>query len=331
MLSRGAIFRSPETLRPQGEQPSAVQVEVYQGEGRQQPFVILLQAPVTHPSKSKHALQNAEGPFHLGSYFSQLLAAVHASSDERRFPIAVIADEGIPEWRERLAEGVIENIFPRNLPPFHWETQVEMVLGMFRCGRELEHLRATTALLRDIDSLTGLSNRTAFLSMLFRETDRVQRMNTFLSVMRFDIDDARHWIGRLGEATWDAVVKETVGRVQRFLRTYDLFGRVGSDGFVLGLPGCAPVNAVSLAERIRLEVFSVPFRAEGPAVRLTASYGIAPSHGRSPLIVIREAEEALQAAKVSGPEEIRTARDWGQPRPPAALLSASSREDLLIS
>ena len=263
-----------------------------------------------------------------GLPFDQLLAAVHAGSDERRFPIVVIADEGIPEWRERLAEGVIDNIFPHILPPFHWRAHAEMVLRTFRHMRELERLRAATALGRDIDLLTGLANRAALLSMLFRETDRVQRMNTSLSVMRFDIDDIPHWHGRLGTMAWDNVVKEAVGRVQRLLRTYDLFGRLGVADFAVGLPGCAPVNAVSLAERIRAEVFSVPFRAEGATVLLTASYGIAPSHGRSPLIVLREAEQALQAAKIAGPQEIRTARDCGQPAP-AAFFSASSRKDLL--
>src|SRR3974377_2379991 len=61
-------FRSPETLRPQGGQSFAVQVEVYQREGCQQPFVILLQPPVSHFGKSEHALQDAEGPCPLGSY-----------------------------------------------------------------------------------------------------------------------------------------------------------------------------------------------------------------------------------------------------------------------
>jgi diguanylate cyclase (GGDEF)-like protein len=262
-----------------------------------------------------------------GRPLGQILASLNG--DERRFPIIVIADQGIPEWKERLAEGVIDGILPPMLPPFHWSAQIEMTLRTFRQARELEQLRAMTAMDRDIDAVTGLSNRPALLSMLFRETDRVQRMNTSLSLIRFDIDDLSHWQTRLGQAAWDELAKEAVGRVQRLLRTYDLFGRVGIAGFALGLPGCAPVQAVSLAERIRAEVFSVPFRAEHAAVRLSASFGIAPSHGRSPLIVLRDAEQALQAARLAGPEEIRTAGDCGRPLPPAAFFSASSRKDVL--
>src|SRR6266567_7542767 len=110
----------------------------------------------------------------------QLLAAVHAGRDDRRFPIVVISDDAIPPWRDRLAEGVIDDLFPREMRPFHWRVRVEQVLRRFRDMRELKHLRETTG--RDIDPPTGLLNRGALLSMLFRETDRVQRMNTSLSL-----------------------------------------------------------------------------------------------------------------------------------------------------
>ena len=57
VLSLVGVSRSPETLPRHGDQPFAVEVEVHQGEGRQQPFVILLQAPVSHLGKSEHPLR----------------------------------------------------------------------------------------------------------------------------------------------------------------------------------------------------------------------------------------------------------------------------------
>ena len=45
LASPKAVFRPPKTLRPEWNEPFAVLVEVDQGEGGQQPFVILLQAP----------------------------------------------------------------------------------------------------------------------------------------------------------------------------------------------------------------------------------------------------------------------------------------------
>ena len=182
---------------------------------------------------------------------------------------------------------------------------------------------------RDTDALTGLWNRAALLSMLFRETDRVQRMHTPLSLMLFDPDDFAHWNARLGPTACDDVIKQFVGRVQRLLRSYDLFGRIGAAAFALALPGCAAVNAVSLAERIRAEVLCIPFQAGGRAVRLTASFGIAPSLGRSPLVVLREAEQALEVAKANGVGAIRTSRDCFEREGPDEFLSAVAGRDRL--
>lgn len=276
------------------------------------------------PDVPSLVLLDAELP---GMPIAQLLAAVLASHEERRFPVVVIGDAGIPDWRDRLEEGILEDFWPRSMPPFHWRARVETVLRGFRHMRELEHLRGSTILNRETDPLTGLYNRTALVSMLFRETDRVQRLSTSLSIVRFDIEDFAALLERLGSAACEDLLKQAAGRVRHLLRTYDLFGRTGSAGFVLGLPGCSPVNSVCLAERIREEVFRVPFRAGTAEARLRACFGIAPSLGRSPLIVLREAEQALLEAKAAGREEIRCARDGVRKAAPAAFLCAPAAGD----
>jgi GGDEF domain-containing protein len=105
---------------------------------------------------------------------------------------------------------------------------------------------------------------------------------------------------------------------------------VGEDEFLLALPGCSAVNAVLLAERIREEVFAAPFHMAGTAVRMSACFGVAPSQGRSPVVVLRDAEQSLQEAKRAGPESIRSAGDSPQKdAPPVAFLSPTSGDDLL--
>ena len=240
-----------------------------------------------------------------GMNIDQVLAAVRAGSEDRRFPIVLISDNVTPKWIDRLAEGIIDDLIPQNTPAEHWRVRLDSVLRAFRHNSELEHLREAAALHGETDRLTGLHNRPALLSMLFRETDRVQRMNTSLCLLLFGIDEFEHGNARLDAAACDNLLTQVVGRMLRLLRSYDLFGRVGPAEFLLGLPGCSPVNAVSLAERMRVEVFSAPFRAGRDAVRLTACFGIAPSQGRSPVVVLREAEQALDSAKAAGPESIQ--------------------------
>ena len=67
------------------------------------------------------------------------------------------------------------------------------------------------------DRLTGVYTRDAILTTLFRETDRVQRMNTSLCVILFDIDDFGHWNGRLGPAACDDLLVQVTERVGRLL------------------------------------------------------------------------------------------------------------------
>jgi diguanylate cyclase (GGDEF)-like protein len=152
------------------------------------------------------------------------------------------------------------------------------------------------------DGLTGLWNREALLSLIFQETDRVQRMKTPLSLMLLDLDDFNQ---SYGYETGDRILIELANRFRRQLRSYDLIGRAGEDEFLLALPGCALENAVLLGNRIREGILARPFQADNDATTLSASFGVAVSRGRSPLVVLREAERALAEAKLSGKNCVR--------------------------
>jgi len=157
-----------------------------------------------------------------------------------------------------------------------------------------------------LDPLTGLLTRPALLAALFRETDRVQRSKQPLSLVLLAIDDFAHWTSRLTRPGCDTVLQTVAEQISRLLRSYDTFGRSGDHEFLLILPGCSVVNANLLAERLRSEVFSIPIATEKEGVRLSASFGIASSEGRSPIVVLHEAELALRSAQEAGPESIRT-------------------------
>ncbi len=258
-------------------------------------------AALSGPAVPSLVLVDASLP---GMNIGQLMAAMHSGDEVRRFPIVLVSAMISPEWIDRLAEGVIDDLVPPTLPLAHWRVRLDSVLRIFGNERELEHLRAAT-LGTHTDPLTGLCNRAALLSILFCETDRVQRMHTSLCLMLLGVDDFAYWDARIGHDGCDEILKQMVERLRRLLRSYDVFGRIGRSEFALGLPGCSLVNAVSLAERIR-DVLSDPFCVGGASVRLTAGFGIASSDGRSPVVVLREAEQALASARSAGPETIRT-------------------------
>ena len=260
----------------------------------------------------------------------ELLAAARAKAPGRRSPIVLISDTVCQEWLDLLAEGVIDDLLPRASDPAFLRLRLGAVLRDHRRLREIEQLREANALNAQIDRLTGVYNREAMLSMLFRETDRVQRMKSSLCLILYDIDDFGHWNSRLGSEACDELLCQVASRSTHLLRSYDMLGRPGKDEFLMGLPGCTSANAVLTAERLRGDVFSAPFRVGGEAIRLSACFGVASSLGRSPVVVLREAEQALLVAKAMGPESIQCSGDFPEPTAaPVAFLSSTSDDELL--
>jgi diguanylate cyclase (GGDEF)-like protein len=261
---------------------------------------------------------------------SQLLAALRGEDATSRLPIVQISDTVNQEAIDRLAEGVIHDLIPRSAELPYWRLRIEMVLRSLHKARELDALREAARLNAQMDHLTGVYNRETLLAMLFRETDRVQRMKSSLCLILFDIDDFGHWNSRLGNDACDELLCQVVARTTHLLRSYDLLGRPGKDEFLVALPGCGTENAVLLAERLRVDVFCSPFRVAGDSIRLSACFGIASSHGRSPVVVLREAEQALQWARTAGPESIQCFDGSVNPcAAPVTFLSPSSGDELL--
>ena len=265
-----------------------------------------------------------------GMEMSQLLAAARSKAVGRRFPIVLISDTVTQEWVDRLAEEVIDDLVSRSIEPGFLQLRLEAVSRGHRRMRELEMLREAAAMSAQTDRLTGVYNRETILSMIFRETDRVQRMQSSLCMILLDIDDFGHWNSRLGTDACDELLCQVAPRAARLLRSYDLLGRAGKDEFLVAMPGCSSGNAVMMAERLREDVFAAPYRLAGDAIRLSACFGIANSLGRSPVVVLREAEQALLVAKATGPESIQCAGDFPEPcAAPVACLSPTSGDELL--
>jgi diguanylate cyclase (GGDEF)-like protein len=283
-------------------------------------------ASMTGPNPPALALLDVNLP---GMEIGQLLAAVRDKVTSEQLPIVLVADNVTKEWIDRMDEGIIDDLIPRSSAPLYWLLRVDTVLRAHKRTRELEMLRENASQSAQMDHLTGIYNRETILSMLFHETDRVQRMKSEMCITLFDIDDFGHWNSRLGNDACDDLLCQVAGRARRLLRSYDLLGRAGKDEFLIALPGCGITNATMLAERLRIDVFCSPYDVAGQAIRLSACFGIASSHGRSPVVVLHEAEEALQKAKSAGPESIQC---FGEPELPAhapVTLSSSSWGDEL--
>ncbi|MGB6688056.1 MAG: GGDEF domain-containing protein [Terracidiphilus sp.] len=261
----------------------------------------------------------------------RLLAAADAPHTSKRIPIVLISDTVTEQSLNQLSAGALVDIVPSHMERDFWQVRIGNVLRAIQLGHDFDLLRESSALHALYDPLTGTYNRGAMLAMLFRETDRVQRMKGSLSMILFDVDDFGYWNSRLGAVACDDLLCQIGARAARLLRSYDLLGRVGKDEFLVAMPGGSVENATMLAERLRLEVFSLPFDVHDESVRLSACFGISSSNGRSPLVVLREAEQALQSARTTGPETIQFFGEGTRAVPPPAKLLPTSSEDKLLA
>jgi diguanylate cyclase (GGDEF)-like protein len=259
----------------------------------------------------------------------QLVAAARAQTDRPPLPIVLIADTVNQDWIDRLSEGAIDDIILRQAELNYWQLRIDLVMRNQRLSQELESLRETALRNAQLDRLTGVYNRETMLTMLFRETDRAQRSNGAVCLVLFDIDDFGHWNSRLGASACDELLCQVANRTGGLLRSYDILSRPGMDEFLVALPACSPANAMTLAERMRTEVFAEPFHVAGEAIRLSACFGIASSHGRSPVVVLREAEKALEWAKAAGPETIQCFGSNPHPNVSPVTFLSSNGDELL--
>ena len=150
-----------------------------------------------------------------------------------------------------------------------------------------------------------LLSRDEFIITLFRETDRAQRMKTPLSLILCGVAEWDRRTSALEKPKLVTLQQELTDRMTRALRCYDTAVLCGSGLFGVVLPGCSSFSAVAKAEQLRSAMFASPLHVGGEEVFLSGCFGVAGSGGRSPLVVLRNAEDALQKAKALGPGSIQ--------------------------
>jgi two-component system, cell cycle response regulator len=150
---------------------------------------------------------------------------------------------------------------------------------------EALHTRGTT------DQLTGLHNKLYLLSRLAFTIDTACEERQ-VGVISFDYDDFKLVNDRYGHAAGDHVLRVTCSMIaDRFVRSSDLFARVGGEEFVMILPETPLETALATAEAIRHTLETRTFHFNEKAIRLTASFGVC-----SALDPFEKAEALLERA-----------------------------------
>jgi diguanylate cyclase (GGDEF)-like protein len=156
------------------------------------------------------------------------------------------------------------------------------------------------------DPLTGLLNRRGVERIMSVEIAKFSRHEPDMVVMLLDLDHFKLVNDDHGHSVGDEVLTEFAVEVQRFLRNYDVFGRIGGEEFVIFLPMTTIEDASKVAERIRAHVEEHVFCVGKTDVKITVSIGASCFIPENATLdtVIPFADEALYISKQNGRNKV---------------------------
>ncbi len=160
---------------------------------------------------------------------------------------------------------------------------------------ELKHLA-------EVDPLTNVFNRRAFLTLLDKAMSNAQRTGGGgLPVLVMDLDHFKRVNDTWGHQCGDEVLRHFVLLANRCLRREDVLGRQGGEEFAIALPNAGYEGARTVAERLCAMLAAQPVPTGRGAIPITVSIGVTLSApGDTPEAVLQRADEAMYLAKKRG-------------------------------
>lgn len=152
------------------------------------------------------------------------------------------------------------------------------------------------------DGLTGIFNRQHFVSEAERQLQYCRKSDRDVCLVVLDLDHFKLVNDTHGHAVGDRVLKRAVRACQAYLRSTDLFGRLGGEEFGMLLPECTLDQALVRVEEMRAAVAAVSTGEDASGVCVSASFGVATAthSGYDLRQLMSDADEALYEAKRDG-------------------------------
>ncbi len=157
------------------------------------------------------------------------------------------------------------------------------------------------------DVLTGLPNKTAALDHLNLVLSAAHKKHASVGVLHIDLNKLKYVNETHGHAVGDALIKAVAVRLTESMRPNKTLSRLLGDEFMVVIEKVeSSKEIVGSCERI-LAHLADPYDIEGVQLVATFSIGVVvyPQDGDNSDILLRNADTALSAAKVTGPNRYR--------------------------
>ena len=157
-----------------------------------------------------------------------------------------------------------------------------------------------------IDSLSGLTNRNRFETILSSELAKAGKYGYPISCLFIDIDDFKQINDCYGHQAGDEVIKLFSQCCKSSIRQTDFIGRWGGEEFLILLPHTSHQFALLLAERLRWRVSKLNIAHAKGTITFTISIG-AHTHSdgsTTSQTFLHQADQALSYAKRNGKDQV---------------------------
>lgn len=153
----------------------------------------------------------------------------------------------------------------------------------------------------NIDELTGVLSRRAFLARAAAMLDDLAREGQPASLAIIDIDQFKRVNDLRGHANGDQVLRHFALLTGAGIRNTDLFGRLGGEEFAVLCPYMSRRDAVYVLDRLRERIAGSPCPLAGGSLTYTFSVGVDQYRPGEPLsALLARADGALYEAKAKG-------------------------------
>lgn len=165
----------------------------------------------------------------------------------------------------------------------------------------------------EYDSLTGLANRSYFMTELENEVSKMARQEKTSALFFIDLDQFKYINDTLGHAAGDRLLTQVAKSLKTRMRDSDLIARFGGDEFTVLARDIDPKNATSLANSLLSMLQEMRFVDGESSLHVHCSIGQAMIDSRrfSAQEFLAQADMACHQAKIQGRNRIAIYEEEG--------------------
>jgi len=150
------------------------------------------------------------------------------------------------------------------------------------------------------DDLTGLPNFRAFRERIETEIARAVRYPERFGILVLDLDHFKKYNDKFGHLAGNDALQRVARVIAETVRTVDFPARYGGEEFAVILPLIDAVSVLTIAERIRAGIETLPAPPDGATVTVSIGAAIYPFDGMTADVLFQAADARLYEAKKLG-------------------------------